>query len=161
MTLLVIVVDTFPLSAAGTRPGDRSKALTIACRQWLRDCNAAGHRLIVPAIAYYEVLREIERQNATGKIARLKTFCQAEPGRFLSITDAHLEQAAKLWGIARNAGRQTASDVALDADTILAAQVLDFVAREGIAPNGYVVATTNTKHLSWFVNAEEWQKIIP
>ena len=59
---LIIVVDKFPLSASAIRLGERSKALTIACRQWLRDCNAAGHRLIVPAIAYYETLREFERQ---------------------------------------------------------------------------------------------------
>ena len=75
---------------------------------------AAGNRLVVPAICYYEALRELERLNATGQISRLRAFCHAVTDRYLALTDADLELAAKLWGQVRNAGTPTAGVDALD-----------------------------------------------
>ena len=99
----VIVLDTFPLSSAAKREPSAGTALTLLdqCQQWIKDCIAAGHRVVTPAIAYYEVLRELERLNATAQIARLRAFCQAAPDRYVPITDAHLEQAALLWARSR------------------------------------------------------------
>jgi hypothetical protein len=113
--------------------------------------------LVAPAIAYYEVLRELERLNATSQIARLRAFCLAVPDRYLSLTDAHLNRAAKLWAQARNAGTPTAGAEALDCDVILAAQVLDMTAS---APD-IIIATTNVGHLTHFVSADLWTNIPP
>jgi len=110
----------------------------------------------VPAIAYYESLREIERWTATGQGRRLRQYC-FQPGRFIPLTTAHLDLAAMLWAQARRDGTPTASDSALDGDVILCAQVQSL----GASPAEYVVATTNTKHLTRFVHAVEWQNISP
>ena len=112
----VIVLDTFPLSSTGKLDPPPGVAPTVLdlCHRWVRDCIAAGNRVLVPAISYYEALRELERLNATAQIARLRAFCHAVPGRYLSLTDTDLELAAKLWGQVRNAGTPTASVDALD-----------------------------------------------
>lgn len=131
--------------------------MTEACRDWLRECDLAGNSILVPAIAYFEVLRELERLNAHAQIARLKQFCFQEPDRFLPLTTAHLEEAARLWAISRNAGAPTASDTSLDGDLLLCAQVQSL----SLASESYVVATTNVRHLAPFVNCDLWSNIIP
>ena len=82
--LRIIVLDSFPLSTIGK---NRSIPPTVTdhCRQWIMDCIAAGNLVRVPAIIYYETLRELERLNATAQILRLKAFCFADPDRFLPL----------------------------------------------------------------------------
>ena len=137
----VIVLDTFPLSSAAKldpAPGVAPTALD-RCRHWVEDCIAAGHRVVVPAVNYYEALRELERLQAARQIARLRAFCHASPDRYVPLTDAQLDLAAVLWGRARNAGKPTASADALDGDVILAAQALSL----GVPAADFVIATTN------------------
>ena len=111
---------------------------------------------MVPAISYYEVLREPEQRQATSQIARLKTF-SLQPKRFLALTSVHLETAAQLWGESRRAGLPTADPQALDGDVILAAQALSL----GIAAPGLIIATTNPAHISRYVEADLWTNIHP
>lgn len=125
------------------------------CRAWLTDCERAGAIILVCAIAYYETLREIERRGATAQRTRLVSYC-FQPGRLVPLNTGHLEAAALLWAQSRNTGTPLASDDALDGDTILCAQVRIL----GLDTADYVVATTNTKHLSAWVNAKEWQNIV-
>ncbi len=155
----VIVLDTFPLSCTGKREPASGIALTLSeeCHGWIKACNAAGHQIVAPSICYYEVLREMERLGAASQINRIQNFCFATPNRFLSITDEHLERAAKLWAQARNQGTPTASAQSLDADVILAAQVQSL----GLTSAQVTVATTNVGHLSLFVPAQLWTTIIP
>ena len=64
-------------------------------------------------------------------------------------------KAAELWAEARKKGTPTADNKALDADVILASQAIliaNYV-------NEAIVATSNTKHLSLFCDAREWQDI--
>lgn len=63
---LLIVLDTFPASSTAKREPDVGEAWTVLnhCHQWVKDCVAAGHRIVVPAISYYEAVRELERLNA-------------------------------------------------------------------------------------------------
>lgn len=159
LTPRVIVLDTFPLSCTGKREPAPGIVLTLSekCHHWIRACDAAGHRIVAPSICYYEVLREMERLGASSQINRIRNFCFATPNRFLSITDEHLESAAKLWAQARNQGTPTASAASLDADVILMAQVQSL----GLASAQVVVATTNVGHLSLFVPAQLWMDIIP
>ena len=126
----VIVLDTFPLSSVAKREPVAGAALTALdrCREWVIGSLEAGHRIVTPAVAYYEVLRELERLSATARIARLRTFCRDVPGRYLSLSDANLDLAARLLATARNAGLPTASLEALDCDVLLAAQVSELAA---------------------------------
>jgi len=96
----VIVLDTFPLSSTAKQEPQPGVVLTRLdlCQQWIKDCVQAGNRVAAPAINYYEALRESERLRATSQIARLRAFCHAVPGRYLPLTDAHIDLAAVLWG---------------------------------------------------------------
>jgi len=152
-----IVLDAYPLGNAiiplagvDTVPNDSQE-----CRRWMLHCEASGTEFLVPAISYYEVVREMEQRQAMGQIKRFQNFC-FDPDRFIVLTTEHLSQAAALWGQARRSGQATADPKALDGDAILAAQVLSL----GLQPHEYVVATRNTKHLTRFgLNAAEWRNI--
>jgi len=152
---MIIVLDTFPASSVAKRPGI-VPTLLDQCREWIGTCETAGHRILVPAIAYYEALRELELRQATRQIARLQAFC-LQPRRFIPLTTQHLETAARLWGQQRRAGRPTADPQALDGDVILAAQALSL----GIAAPALIVATTNPAHLSSLVPCDLWTNIPP
>jgi predicted nucleic acid-binding protein len=116
----------------------------------------AGSRVVVPAIVYYELKRELRRAQKTAGIARLEAFIAATPGRYLALSDEALRLAAELWAHARQGGRPTADALALDVDVIIAAQALTF----GPAPADVVIATTNAKHLAQFISAKHWSEIL-
>ncbi len=118
-------------------------------------CIAAGNSVRVPAIIYYETLRELERLKAASQIQRLKAFCFSDTERFMVLETIHLREAARLWAQSRNAGLPNADPQALDADVILAAQALSL----GIAEPGLIVATTNPAHISRYVAADLWTNI--
>ena len=132
-------------------------AEVVAVTEWLSRCLLSGHRIIVPAIIYYELRRELLRANKTLGLSRLDAFASITPGRYLPLTDGALRLAAELWATARRQGRPTADANDLDIDVILAAQALSF----GPAPSDVVVATTNAKHLSQFITAQNWTEILP
>jgi len=64
-------------------------------------------------------------------------------------------RAAELWAEVRQIGQATADPKALDGDVILAAQA------QLQAEQGYrvIVATTNVKHISRFIDARLWNDI--
>ena len=132
----VIVLDSFPLSTIGKNKSN-PPSVTDHCREWIMKCLAAGNSVRVPAIIYYETLRELERLKATSQIQRLKAFCFSDAERFLVLETRHLEEAATLWAQSRNAGLPTADPHALDGDVILAAQALSL----GVPQPGIIVAT--------------------
>ena len=147
----VLFLDSGPLGLI-TQPQRGHEVIAIT--DWLKNCLVAGARVVVPAIVYYEIKRELLRANKTIGIARLDAFVNAAPDRYVPLTDDALRFAAELWAQSRRAGRPTADATALDIDVLLAAQAL----RMGSSP---VVATTNPKHLSRFVAAQLWTDIAP
>ena len=106
---------------------------------------------MVPEIADYEVRRELLRARKTQGIDRLDTLI-AQVG-YLPITTKAMRQAAAYWATARQRGHPTAPDPALDGDVILAAQAAT------LNQTDVVVATTNLRHLSRFVQAKLWFNI--
>lgn len=152
---MIIILDTFLASSTGKRPSN-TPTLLDQCHQWIDNCEAAGHTVMVPAVVYYEALRELKLLAATSQIKRLKEFC-LHPDRFISLTTAHLEVAAQLWASARKSGKPTADPHALDGDVILSAQALSL----GLTISDYVIATTNIRHLAQFVPCELWTNIQP
>ena len=149
-----LILDSGPLGLL-THP--QRNAEVVAITEWLSRCLLSGHRIIVPAIVYYELKRELLRANKTLGVVRLETFASATPGRYLPLSDEALRFAAELWAKARQRGRPTADAKDLDIDVILAAQALSF----GPAPSDVVVATSNAKHLSQFIAAQNWSEILP
>ena len=125
--------------------------MATACGQWLRDAATAGATVVVPEIADYEVRRELIRARRTAGIARLDALIsQVE---YLVITTAAMRRAAEIWASARQGGRPTAADAALDGDVILAGQAIT------LNRTGLIIATTNVRHLSRFVPAALWTEI--
>jgi predicted nucleic acid-binding protein len=147
----VLFLDSGPLGLI-TQPQRTHDVIAIT--DWLKDCLLAGARVLVPAIVYYEIKRELLRANKAIGIARLDAFVNADPDRCVPLTDDALRLAAELWAQSRRSGRPTADSTALDIDVLLAAQAL----RKGSSP---IVATTNPKHLSQFVPALHWVNISP
>ena len=148
-----IVLDSGPLGLL-THP--QRSAEVVAITEWLSRSILGGSRVMVPAIVYYELKRELLRAKKTFGIARLDAFVAATPGRYLPLSDEALRLAADLWATSRQQGQPTADPRALDIDVIIAAQARTF----GPAPSDVTVATTNTKHLSQFITAKNWEEII-
>lgn len=149
MTHLVLL-DSGPLGmASNPNPTDEN----ARCTFWVRSLPTRGMVAGIPEIADYEVRRELLRAGKTTDVRRLDAVKAAS--RFLPITSEIMLLAAELWAQARRRGVPTADDRALDADVILAAQAR-ILSRE---ENTVVVATTNIKHLSRFVDARLWPEI--
>lgn len=101
----LVFLDTGPLGVL-TNPKGTPEAL--ACQQWVRDLLAAKVRVVVPAIADYELRRELIR---AGKIAGLRRLDAVRMGlEFDPITQAALDRAAELGqssGLAASPPRRT------------------------------------------------------
>ena len=148
-----IFLDSGPLGLI-THP--RQTAEVTAITDWLARMLNSGNRVLVPAIIYYELKRELLRANKPFSVGRLDAFSRAS-NRYIPLTDEALRLSAELWAKARQEGRSTADSKELDIDVILAAQALSF----GVPASDVVVATTNAKHLAQFVAAKHWTEILP
>jgi predicted nucleic acid-binding protein len=150
MVRRVVVLDTSVLGIA-TNPSGNPEA--VGCIQWLLELGRNGHTVVLPEIADYELRRELLLQGKTHSLARLNAL--HSQAVYVAITTEAMLLAADFWAQARRQGRKTADDKALDGDVILAAQasLLTHLGDE------VVVATTNVKHLSMFVDARLWQDV--
>ena len=112
-----ILLDSGPL---GLITNPRASKEAAACGRWLVNAITGGATVMVPAIADYEVRCELIRARRTAGIGRLDAFI--ERVGLLPITTSAMRRAAAFWAEARQQGRPTAADAALDGDVILAAQ---------------------------------------
>lgn len=151
---MIVFLDAAPL---GVLTNPKRPPETVAALRWAITMMRAGHALIVPAIADYEVRRELERAGKASGIAALDAWNNADTDRYLPLTDSALRMASKLWARARNAGTPTADPRELDADVLIAAQALD----TKLPVSEFIVATQNAGHLGLFVPADEWSSINP
>ena len=151
---MTVFLDAGPL---GILTNPKLPHETLRALEWVLDMEAAGHTFLVPAIADYEVRRELIRAGKIRGIAALDTFNAAQPGRFISVTDSALLLGARLWAQARNAGTPTADRRELDGDVLIAAQALDL----GLPTTEIVIATVNVGHIALFAPAELWTNIRP
>lgn len=150
---LVVFLDASP---AGLVTNPRESGETHEAVLWLRSLTAQRTRVILPEIADYEVRRELIRANKSAGLRRLDSL-KATVEYLPIVTDAML-LAAEFWATARQRGRPSAPDDRLDADVILAAQAVTFAVG---SDDQVVVATTNVRHLSLFVDAGHWRNITP
>ena len=146
--MTIVLLDAGPL---GLLTNPRRSAASLACATWLQTLASAKGRVFVPEIADYEVRRELLRADKRQGLQRLDQFIAAV--EYLPITTAAMRRAAEFWADARRTGQPTADDKALDADVILAAQVVT------LALPGAVIATTNVGHLSRYAPAALWTDI--
>jgi predicted nucleic acid-binding protein len=107
----------------------------------------------LPEIVDYEHRRALLRRDASRQVERLGSFKRVfgyEP-----LTTEIMLTAAKFWADSRKRGLPTGTERELDIDVILAAHAR--VLEEG--GEKVLVATTNPRHLSRFVDALPWEEI--
>ncbi len=146
----IILLDSGPL---GLITNPKASPENESCRLWLRNLLSRNIEVIIPEITDYEVRRELLRAKKLKGITRLDALKNTL--RYLAIGTQTMLKAAEFWSQARQMGRPTASNDALDGDAILAAQAALLENDD----NQVIVATTNVKHLSLFVDAREWKSI--
>ncbi|NEO88974.1 MAG: type II toxin-antitoxin system VapC family toxin [Moorea sp. SIO3G5] len=146
----VIVLNSAPV---GLITNPKGAGLSLQCQEWFSNLFDRGYDVVLPEIIDYEIRRELLRSNKGSGIKKLNRL-KAEI-IYLPITTEVMLKAAELWAEVRKKGKPTADPKALDGDVILAAQAIL------VTNSGYevTVATNNTKHLSLFVDAREWQEI--
>lgn len=153
---LHILLDTGPL---GIITNPKRRTLTLDSLQWVSRHLREGDIFLVPAMADYEVRRELIRLGRTAGIRALDEWNSVPEDRYLALTDFALKRAAILWAQVRNQGLVTADPKELDCDALIAAQALEYQEIYGLSDSEIVVATTNVGHLSRFVRAELWSDI--
>lgn len=146
----IVILDSAPLGMV-TNP--KQTAENESCRQWLRKLLSQDVNVIIPEITDYEVRRELLRAKKINGIKRLDAL--RDTLFYLPIDTAMMLKAAEFWSKARQMGKPTASNDSLDGDVILAAQA----ALVQNMNNQVIVATTNVKHLSLFVDARHWKDL--
>jgi predicted nucleic acid-binding protein len=149
-----VTEDLFLLDAGplGLVTNPRGSPDSIRCAAWMAAALATGARVMVPAIADYEVRRELVRAGKAPGIAHLDATA-ARLGT-LPVDEWVWHRAADLWAQARRQGTPTAADAALDGDMILAATAQ--LAAEAEDGSNVVVVTNNIGHLGRFVDARLW-----
>ncbi|MBM3475162.1 MAG: type II toxin-antitoxin system VapC family toxin [Armatimonadetes bacterium] len=144
-----VVLDAGPL---GMLTNPAGSPLNADCRQWVEGVLLRGDGVAVPEIADYEVRRELLRASKVEGLTRLDSLRAHPVFLYLPLTTTAMDRAAEFWARARREHRPTASDSALDADVILAAQAA-VLAERG---HDVVIATTNPAHLAWLAPAALW-----
>jgi predicted nucleic acid-binding protein len=112
----------------------------------------SGALVVLPGVIDYEIRRELVRMRRVKSLAKLDAL--RNEVSFVAVDTETLTRAAGLWADARRMGTPTADDKHLDIDMILAAHAL--IIAEEHRGESVVVATTNVRHLSRFVEARHW-----
>jgi predicted nucleic acid-binding protein len=146
----VIMLDSSPV---GLITNPKANPLAKDCQQWFYTLLQRKYKVILPEIVDYEIRRELLRANKLSGLRRLDQL--KSEILYLPITTEIMLKAAELWAKARQQGKPTADNQALDGDVILASQAL---ALKNIDYE-VIIATSNKKHLSLFTEAENWQTI--
>lgn len=153
---MIVFIDTGVLGAISSP--DKTGYVN-ECQEWFYGLFARGVFLISSDLCDYEVRRGlILDQMRTSKGEGLANLDEVKNLiYFLSMTKLVMFRASQLWAISRRQGMPTADEKNIDADVIISAQCQLFQ-EENLGQN-LVVATTNVKHLSRFISAQEWHNI--
>ena len=152
--LKLIALDTGPLGlVTHPRPSPEAAACLERVLEWVE----AGVRVLVPAVADYELRREYLLRNSTSALKRLDEL--PELLEYVPLSDAALRHAAALWARTRQAGRATADPKALDGDCIIASQVRLEAEALGLGEDEWIIATVDVGDLTRLAPAARWRDI--
>jgi hypothetical protein len=105
-----LLLDSGPLGLV-TQP--RISPEVVAMNHWLIDRLSSGDAVLVPAIIYYELRRELLRARKASGLARLDAFAQSDPNGYLALTD---EARSRALGKSLPAGTPYGPALDLDID---------------------------------------------
>ena len=120
--------------------------------EWMSALLAAGVEFVVPEICDYELRRKYLHLNSTAALAKLNDL--VETLDFGCVDSPVWRDAASIWAQCRRTGSSLAPPDAIDGDVLLIATARRLPNSEQV-----VVATTNVKHLSSFLDARSWRDI--
>lgn len=146
-----VLLDSGPLGRATHPRAEQNREV----RGWISALVRAGATVVLPEIIDREHRRKLLHLGSTNSLLyldELKENIAYEP-----LNTGAMLRAARLWAGARKRGLPTAPEDRLDVDVILAAQALELSGGED--DEEVVVATTNPRHLSRFVDARHWREI--
>ncbi len=153
---MIIFIDTGVLGLLSS-PNKREEV--INSQEWLYYLLSRGVNVVSSDICDYEVrrgtfltIKEKLKQQSQEKLEALHDLIN-----FLPVSSIILKQSAELWAKTRQLGLPTAEVENIDIDVIIGAtcQLLE----EEYPGQRLIVATTNVKHLSRFVEAQNWFNI--
>ena len=154
---MIVFLDT---GVIGLLSSPKKTGEAPECRQWLYYLLAKVVYVTSSDLCDYEVrrsllLNQIKNTLATQGINNLDDLENLI--EFLPITKDIMKRGAELWALSRVRGQPTAASESIDADIIIAAtcQIL----QEEYPGQKLIVATSNVKHLSRFLEAKEWREI--
>jgi predicted nucleic acid-binding protein len=150
--MMIIILDSGVIHTI-CNPSEDKKV--TSCQKWFEHLMTRGCQFVISEICDYEVRRELIRRNKIKnqkKLDELRAIVTVLP-----LTQEVLLKAAKIWAITRQDNSPTSDDRNIDVDMIISAQYL--MLEEEFPGQSIIVATTNTKHLKLFTNAEEWENI--
>lgn len=153
---MIVFFDTGVLGLVAS-PNNTGEAKE--CKEWLYGLLARSVYVVTSDICDYEVRRGLLLASLTNPTVQGIQNLDNLPAviDFLPLTQMVMKEAAQLWAQAHSQGIQTADNKNIDADIIICAQVR-VIQQEN--PGQYiVVATTNTKHLQRFTEANLWRDV--
>ncbi len=153
---MIIFIDTGIL---GLLSSLNNRKEVIDCKNWLYSFLSKGVNIVSWDICDYEVRRGILigiksriKEEGLNNLDELHNLIN-----FLPVSPIILRLSAELWAETRRLGQPTAEINNIDADVIIGAtcQLL----QEEYPGQRLIVATTNVKNLSLFVEAKKWTQI--
>ena len=147
-----VFLDAGPLGLVTKRKGQSAEV--DDCRAWMEGLITAGIQVCVAEVTDYEIRRELIRAGKPDGLRRLDSLQSVV--EYLPITTDAMRKAADLWAQVRNQRLGTSDAKALDADVIMAGQVLTC----GREPSEIAIATKNIRHIARYVNASLWQDLV-
>ena len=79
---MIVFLDSGPLALLTNA---KTPLQTVEILKWASAMRKAGHTFVVPAVADYEVRRELERSGKINSIAILDSWNASAPDRFLPV----------------------------------------------------------------------------
>ena len=153
---MIIFIDTGVLGLLSS-PNKRKEV--IKSQEWLYFWLSRGVNIISSDICDYEVRRGTLltansqlREQGIKKLDDLHDLIN-----FLPVSPIILRHSAELWAETRRLGLPTAELNNIDADVIIGATCQ--LIQEEYPGQRLIVATTNVKHLSRFIEAKQWTQI--
>ena len=146
----VVLLDSGPL---GLLCNSRGGAASTDCNRWLNQIQQYGVKVVISAIADFEVRRELVLAGLMPSVVRLDRLMNL--CIYMPVTQEVVAKASELWSDARRGGQPTADPLALDADVLIAAQA------QCLEDAGFkvIVATFNAVHIGRYVRALSWTEI--
>lgn len=154
---MIIFLDSGVL---GVLSSSRKTATVTQCKQWFYQLLARGTYVVSSELCDYEVRRSLLLNQLRNPVAsqslhnldELLTLIE-----FLPMTSPVIKKSAQLWAETRFQGLATADADNIDVDVIIGAtcQLL----QQEYPGQRLIVATTNVKHLSRFIEATNWHEI--